>query len=202
MSDVESNRSSERLLELAMGALSADPSLSMHEIAQAVGVSRATLHRRFPSREALIAAIAEIAISELRRATDAITARGLTGRAALDALLDDMDGLAPRFGFIASEKSLAKDPCLMSSVEGVFSQWEQWCVDGQRAGELRVEFPARWIVAAIDGLVISAFDRVRTGDIASRDCIRLIRLTLFGGIAEQPAVPNPLRSSAPLARSL
>jgi TetR/AcrR family transcriptional regulator, mexCD-oprJ operon repressor len=181
-------RSNERLLELAMGVLSADPNLSMLELAQAVGVSRATLHRRFPSRDALLAAIAEIAIGELGRATQEITARRLTGRAALEALLDEMVTLAPRFGFIASEKSLDKDPHILASIEAIFEQWERWCVDGQRAGELRVEFPARWIVAAMDGLVISAYDR-------------LIRLTLFGGIAEESAPPNPLRSSALLARS-
>jgi AcrR family transcriptional regulator len=197
----EPQRSSERLLELAMGVLSADPNLSMLELAQAVGVSRATLHRRFPSREALLAAIAEIAIGELGRATEDITAQGLTGRAALEALLGEMVTLAPRFGFIASEKSLDKDPHILASIEAIFEQWERWCVDGQRAGELRVEFPARWIVAAMDGLVISAYDRVRKGEIASRDVVRLIRLTLFGGIAEETPSPNPLRSSALLARS-
>src|SRR5689334_4735018 len=48
----------EQLLDAALAALNRQPTATMAEIATAVGSSRATLHRHFSSREALIAEIA------------------------------------------------------------------------------------------------------------------------------------------------
>ncbi len=197
MSAVEFPRSNDRLIDLATGVLSANPAASMQDVALAAGMSRATLHRRFPSREALLTAIAAIAIAELHRVTDGVAGRGLHGRAALDALLEEAVSLAPRFGFLSTDACLENDPSIMAAAEVVFATWEQWAYEGQRQGELRVDVPARWIVNAMHGLVMASYDAVRMGEIASRDAVRLVRLTLFGGLAETPSAAPHLRSVSP-----
>lgn len=50
--DAQANR--DRLLDVARGALSADPKASLHAIAKAAGVGQGTLYRHFPTREALV----------------------------------------------------------------------------------------------------------------------------------------------------
>lgn len=185
----EGHRSNDRLVDIATGVLSANPASTMHEIALAAGVSRATLHRRFPSREALMIAIAEIAIFEMRRVTDNVAARGLTGRAALDALIELAIPLAPRFGFIATEASVENDLCLAVTIDSFLSIWESWCVEGQRRGELRVDVPAKWMISALHGLIVACYEGVRRGEIAERDSVRLVHRTFFSGLAEADSTP-------------
>ncbi len=50
-------RNRERILDAAERMLERSPSASLTEIAKAAGVSRSTLHRRFTSRDALLAAL-------------------------------------------------------------------------------------------------------------------------------------------------
>jgi AcrR family transcriptional regulator len=65
------------------GALASDPDASMAEIARRAGVVRATIYVRFPTREALIAAVTERAVAEV---TEAIEAAEPTRGEARDAL--------------------------------------------------------------------------------------------------------------------
>ena len=53
--DARENR--DRILDVARGALAADPSASLNSIAKAAGVGPGTLYRHFPSREALVLGI-------------------------------------------------------------------------------------------------------------------------------------------------
>lgn len=161
----------------------------MSEIAAAAGVSRATLHRRFCSREALIQAIAKTALAHMREVTDGISREGLTGRTALERILEQGANLGPQFGFLASESCVRDDRSLIEAIEQIFDIWAGWCEEGQRRGELRVDLPARWMVAAVDALVLAASEGVRSGVVAPRDALRLLRLTLFEGVVPSPPAP-------------
>lgn len=55
------------ILDVAAAVLAArGDALSMGEVAEAAGVGRATLYRYFPTREALLAALADTALADLR----------------------------------------------------------------------------------------------------------------------------------------
>jgi AcrR family transcriptional regulator len=62
----EANR--RHILAVAAGELSRDPDVSMDDIARAAGVVRRTVYGHFPSREALIAGIADEAAREVTEA--------------------------------------------------------------------------------------------------------------------------------------
>ncbi|MCS7477136.1 TetR/AcrR family transcriptional regulator [Umezawaea endophytica] len=55
----DARRSTARILEAAQKVLAEDPSASLERIAEAAGLARATVHRRFASRQALLDALVQ-----------------------------------------------------------------------------------------------------------------------------------------------
>lgn len=175
----------DELLNTAVGVLAADPTASMQEIAEAAGISRATLNRRFAGREDLLRAIAEWAVGRMEEIATEIDRQGLTGRPAIEVLLENAVALAPKIGFLINECSLENDEAFMGRVDAALSRWHNWIEEGQRRGEFRVDLPAVWIAGAIEGLVVALFHGIRRGLIAPVDGLRLIRLTLLEGVVSR-----------------
>jgi AcrR family transcriptional regulator len=180
-------RGQDSLLDAAVATLAANPGASLQEIADAIGISRATLHRRFASRDELLMAIGEWAIGQLEGISDSVESSGLRGRAAIEALLEQAIQLAPKIGFLISEHTLECNEVFMSRVDTAQQRWHRMIEDGQRLGEIRVDLPARWIADAIEGLMIAVFHGVRRGFTAPNDALRLVRITLLDGVVTAPA---------------
>jgi AcrR family transcriptional regulator len=67
----DAERSVRAILEAAERVLKADPAATLEQIAEAAGVARTTVHRRFTSRDALLAALTESAWRQIADAVDA-----------------------------------------------------------------------------------------------------------------------------------
>jgi AcrR family transcriptional regulator len=67
----DTERTIRTILEAAEGLLAVDPGATMAQVAQAAGVARTTVHRRFATREALLDALVDWAA---RRFADAVEA--------------------------------------------------------------------------------------------------------------------------------
>ncbi|MFB7951836.1 TetR/AcrR family transcriptional regulator [Streptomyces sp. NPDC056045] len=67
----DAERTVRAILEAAERVLSENPAASMERIAEAAGVARTTVHRRFASRDALITALATWATQQFREAVEA-----------------------------------------------------------------------------------------------------------------------------------
>ncbi|GAA1259010.1 hypothetical protein GCM10009665_56450 [Kitasatospora nipponensis] len=66
----DAERSVRAILEAAERVLARDPAASMEQIAEASGLARTTVHRRFASRQALLDALAASAVEQLARAIE------------------------------------------------------------------------------------------------------------------------------------
>jgi AcrR family transcriptional regulator len=180
-----------RLLDAASRLLAIDATAGMSEIADAAGISRATLHRRYPNRDALEQAIFERAITQLESATAAIEAAGATGRAALEALIPRVFPIAQSISYVLVTGDYARNEFLLERSADLMATWMRWIEAGQRRGEIRIDLPARWVVEALHGLGHAALLGIETGVIASADAVRLITTTLFHGASEPtPLVPS------------
>ncbi|MGW5879286.1 TetR/AcrR family transcriptional regulator [Nocardiopsis terrae] len=67
----DAERTMRTILEAAEGVLSRNPSASMEQIAEAAGVARSTVHRRFATRDALVDALTEWAAQQFADSVEA-----------------------------------------------------------------------------------------------------------------------------------
>jgi AcrR family transcriptional regulator len=174
----------DRLLDAAARALALDPACGMGEIARAAGISRATLHRRYPTRACLEEAIIDRSMARLGAITDEIDAQGLTGRAALEALVPRAFPIAESMAFILANPAMENDPDLLARGDRFLARWTAWVEAGQRRGEIRVDVPARWVIEALHGLGHAALYATAAGLVAPRDAQRLMLSTLLDGVSE------------------
>lgn len=176
--------------QAALRLLNADPTASMGQIATAAGISRATLHRTFATREDLIKFLGRMSLESWRDALDAagIEAAGHGGDAgeithAMRRLCGELIRDADEYGFILTDPTAERDEELVSEAELLQNRELRFYAAAQEAGVLRADLPVAWIVNAVFGLLVGLRDGLRRGDIAVRDAERLLRETLFNGIS-------------------
>jgi AcrR family transcriptional regulator len=91
------NARQQAVLEPATRLLAVNPRASMQDIAAAAGISRATLHRLYPSRDALIEAIALVAVEKITAAYAAARMKEGTVLEALERLVTALVPLVYQF---------------------------------------------------------------------------------------------------------
>jgi len=113
----------EALLRAAADFLGRRPNATQDEIASAVGVSRATLHRHFAGKPALFAALDELAIAEMAHALEIARLHDDSAVEALRRLIAACQPVSPYLALLYSQtqefdvdKSLQGWPRLKSAV--------------------------------------------------------------------------------------
>lgn len=164
------------LLDGAAALLAARPAASMDDVARAVGVSRATLFRRFPSRSALVGALCRQAVEAFVAATEPVAedlADDLAGDlggdcvSALRGLVARLVPLGSRYGLLTSQPldDLVEQELLGRAAAGE-DRIRALVRRGQEAGSFRVDVDPEWVLTALTWLVGGAADGVRLGRLA------------------------------------
>jgi AcrR family transcriptional regulator len=172
----------DELLRAAADFLGRRPNATQDEIATAVGVSRATLHRHFSGRLALMAALEELAIAEMREVLAAVR---LDDGSATDALRRLVSACEPVSPYLALMYSQSQDFDLDTTLDvwdEVDSAITELFLRGQRDGEFRPELSAAWLTEAFYSLVGGTAWSIRAGRAAARDFDRLIIDLLLNGV--------------------
>lgn len=170
-----------QLLRTAAALLARRSTATMDEVARAAGISRATLHRQFAGRDALVRALEDLGITECEAALD--TARLDEGRAA-DAVRRLVGALEPAAGLLAflySENQLFEGPGQHEGWARLDERFAAVFRRGQRDGEFRADLSPAWLTEALYGLMASAAWAVSEGRVAPRDFTHMIVELLLGG---------------------
>ncbi|MFB0630602.1 TetR/AcrR family transcriptional regulator [Streptomyces sp. AB3(2024)] len=176
----------EELLDAVARVLASDHSASMVQIAAGVGTSRATLGRRYATREALIKAVAARSIEVVDGCLapadlHAETADGASFDAALEELVVALLPAAHLYGFTSRDATVLADPAFRAGIERQDQRALAFLALGQRLGRLRVDLPPYWIWYSLWGLLDAAAEGVRDGHLARREIGRLVLTSFLGG---------------------
>jgi AcrR family transcriptional regulator len=182
----DARRSIEAILDAARVVLGEQPDARVEEIAARAGVTRQTVYAHFPSRDALVAALVEVAAAEYAALLDGV---GLETAPPADALAGFLD-VGWRF--------LARYPLLLNATASriprpetdphdvVPPRLEQLIRRGQRTGDFDRSAPAGWLAAVVFGLQHTAVAQVAAGHLTTREAEALcLQSTLR--LCESPA---------------
>ena len=169
------------IVEAAFRVFSRRPRASLAEVAEEAGVGRATLHRYFKTREALMATLAKVALEELNAAVDAATENAESHTEGLRLALGAMVPLAERHWFLANEPVEA-DPEIAAAFQKDRDLMRQE-IDAARAeGAFPSDAPTQWIAEAYDALLYAAWTLVREGEATPTQAADLAWRTLTTGV--------------------
>ena len=173
----------DRLLRAAADFLGRRPNATQDEIAAAVGVSRATLHRHFAGTPALMEALDYLAITEMR---DALKTARLHEGSAIEALRRLVTACQPVSPYLALLYSQSQEIDVDMSLQGwadIDAEITALFRRGQRAGEFRPDLTAAWLTEALYSLVAGAGWAIQVGRVAGRDFDHMIADLLLHGVS-------------------
>ncbi|MEV7016281.1 helix-turn-helix domain-containing protein [Streptomyces sp. NPDC093991] len=187
----------DHVLRSAAALLARRSTATMDEVARAAGISRATLHRQFAGRDALVRALEALGIAECEAALAAARIDEGPATDAVRRLVAEIEPQAGLLSFLYSENELFEGE---EQNEG-WARIDESIADlfrrGQSSGEFRIDLTPVWLTEALYGLLASAAWAVAEGRVAPKDFTHMIVELLLGGVRrpQEPATPE-----APAAR--
>ncbi|WP_411142903.1 TetR/AcrR family transcriptional regulator [Streptomyces sp. x-80] len=172
----------EQVLKEAAALLTRRATTSMDEIARAAGISRATLHRHFAGRDALIRALEERGIEQLARAMDAARLEDGDAAAALRRLVTEAEPVAGMLAFLFTENQLFEGEAVNAGWDRLDGRINALFRRGQEEGDFRIDLSAAWLTDAFYGLIGAGSWAVHEGRVARNDLNHSIVELLLGGI--------------------
>lgn len=171
----------DHVLRSAAALLTRKSTATMDEVAKAAGISRATLHRQFAGRDALVRALESLGIAECEAAVD--SAR-LDEGAASDAVRRLVRGIEPAAGLLAflyTENQLFEGEEVDEGWSRIDARIAALFRRGQDNGEFRIDLTPTWLTEALFGLLASGAWVVQSGKVAANDFHHMIVELLLGG---------------------
>ena len=170
------------VIDAAIVMLGRSPHASLSLIAESAGVSRATLHRHFASRDALVNAVAMQAIEETDEAVASIDYEAMGSEGYLLAMFEAIIPLGDRYHFLSSLVPSMLDEAIAQSYARQLGGLEEtvgWLKDEGLVGQ---DVPTDWAVLIIDSLIYSAWTAVHEGFVAPRNAAALACRTALQGL--------------------
>jgi AcrR family transcriptional regulator len=155
----------------------------LEEIANAAGVGRATLYRYFSSRADLLNAIKLAAGKQLQAVVKPILESQLPARDKLVEIVTRLVPLGASLNVSAyfDLSSREKDPPVKASYLRHLTQARTLAQALKDEGAVSPEIPLVWLVASLDSLIFCAWEKVESGDIASKQAPWLLLKTFLAG---------------------
>lgn len=171
----------EQVLRSAAALLTRKSTATMDEVAKAAGIGRATLHRHFAGRDALVKALESLGIQEFEAALDAAALDEGGAPEALRRLVAAVEPSAGLLSFLVTENQLFEGQEVNEGWNRLDARVSALFRRGQERGEIRIDLTPAWLTEALYGLISSGAWAVQDGRVASQDFQYMIVELLLGG---------------------
>jgi AcrR family transcriptional regulator len=148
-------------------------------VATEAGVSRPTVYAHFPTREALVEAVAERAVGRATAALEDAHLEEDSPLAALDRVievawdhLDRGSAVARAAGHQLSSEAMARAHTALRGPIGALLR------RGQAAGVFRTDLPEPWLISSYFALMHACGEEVRGGTLDASDAVAVLQPTL------------------------
>jgi AcrR family transcriptional regulator len=180
----DAERSIASILDAAVDALGSDQDASMSEIARRAGVVRATIYVHFPTRDALMEAVTERALSEAAAAiTTAEPERGDPADALARVVTATWRTLGRYHALIAINTAAQTHDALHHRHGSVLGALLPLIERGQAAGAFRADVPAAWHLAMLMALVHAGSAELRAGRVPEAGTEAALVATVLGAVS-------------------
>lgn len=171
----------EQVLRSAAALLTRKSTATMDEVAKAAGIGRATLHRHFAGRDALVRALENLGIQEFEAALDAAALDEGASEQALRRLIAAVEPSAGLLSFLVTENQLFEGDEINEGWNRLDARVCAFFRRGQERGEFRIDLTPAWLTEALYGLVSTGAWAVLAGRVAGQDFQYMIVELLLGG---------------------
>jgi AcrR family transcriptional regulator len=154
----------------------------MERVAEAAGVSRATLYHHFHSRDALMDELTDRSISEVTAALTAARLEDGSPAEAMDRMLRAAWRVIGRYrGLVIVNQRLERAE-LRARLKPALTPVRALLVRGQRDGTFDPELPVEWLVGTITDLIHAASRQVTSGAMDAGAAERALVRTAFAAL--------------------
>jgi AcrR family transcriptional regulator len=181
----------DQVLRGAAALLTRKSTATMDEVAKAAGISRATLHRHFAGRDALVRALEALGIAECETALDAARLDEGPAPDAVRRLVQEIEPAAGLLAFLYTENQLFEGEELNHGWTRIDDRISDLFRRGQLSGEFRIDLTPAWLTEALFGLLASGAWMVQSGKGAPKDFQHMIAELLLGGALRPPSAQGP-----------
>jgi AcrR family transcriptional regulator len=176
---------SEALLATAAQVLAAYPGASLADVAAAAGVSRTTIFSRYPTRAALLEAVALDGLSRLELAYDSIASTAPAVEVLTD-LVRRLIPMGPHIAFLFRERALDDNETVQLRLMSLQEIDHALLLRAQAEEALRRDAPVAWLSRSLDALVYAAWEGVDAGELAALDAAHHVMAMFLGGAQPRP----------------
>ena len=155
---------------------------SLSEIADHIGVGRATLQRYFPKREDLLRAIAVESVRKMDEATEPLYGIEQSANDGLLAMFELLIPLGDSYHFLATYPDLLRFEEVAEAYDRQLSDTKEYVQYLKKEGLIALDVPDAWAVIMIDLLVWGSWKGVQDGSIARNDAASLAYRSLIQGL--------------------
>jgi AcrR family transcriptional regulator len=184
----DAERSIARILDAAVGALGEDQDTSMSEIARRAGVVRATIYVHFPTREALLDAVTERALTEVATVINAAEPeRGDPADALARVVAATWRTLGRYHALVAINIGTQTHDELHHRHGSVLGTLLPLIERGQATGDFRADVPAAWHLAMLMALIHAGSAEFHARRVPEADAEAALVATVLGAVTSAGA---------------